>query len=144
MNKKKQKEPIIIYDDYDCQEWDFEWVKSYLVDLLQKNYCVLAGSAGTWRGNCDGGDVIETYDRLTDIWNNGSGSLQIMDDNGELIFKYIHHDGTDMWHLRKLTDGGVRKYEKLLERSTPLRDIVDTLMNSKHLSKKINMAKNWG
>lgn len=153
MNKKKQKEPIIIYDEYneyDCeydeeeQSMIFQKVTDYLENLLEKDYCVLAGSVGTWRGNCDGGEVIETYDTLTLIWRRDSGYLQILDDNGELKFKYIHHDGTDMWWLRRLTDAGVRKHEKLLERSRPKREIVDTLINSNHLSKKINLLKNWG
>lgn len=140
MNKKKQKEPIIIYDEYQ-DEYEFQEVKNFLVNLCEKNYCVLSGSAGTWRGNCDGGAVIESYDRLSDIWNSGYGDLQILDDNGELIFKYIHHDGTDVWHLRRLTDAGVRKFEKLEYNSRPTREIVDTLMNSSHLSKKIRIMK---
>lgn len=160
MNKKKQKEPIIVYDsfnEYDYEEqydeyeqyeeeqsWIFHKVMSYIKNLFEKNLFVLAGSVVTWRGVIDGGDILETYDRLTLIWCNRSGDLQILDDNGELIFKFTDHDGTSIFHIRRLTDAGVRKYEKLLKRSRPKREFVEILMNSNHLSKKINLLKNVG
>lgn len=67
---------------------------------------LLKGYAGTWRGQQDGGSIIENWNTLAKAWANGDYGLKIYDEGGKFVIEETHHDGTNHWEVKKLTKKG--------------------------------------
>ena len=76
---------------------------------------VLRGTCGLWYGTCNAGTIIEKYSDLSKSFGNYD-YIKIYDEmqGGHGIFTYVgyHHDGTNRFQVRKLTDKGLRYLEK--------------------------------
>lgn len=76
---------------------------------------VLRGTCGLWYGTSEAGAIIEQYSDLSKSFGNYD-YIKIYDEmqGGHRIFTYVgyHHDGTNRFQVRKLTDKGLRYLEK--------------------------------
>lgn len=69
---------------------------------------ILYGSAGLWNGRRAGGFIFYNYDGLQKAWSvNYTHETRIYEDkNGVFSIDIYHHDGTNCWEVRKLTEKG--------------------------------------
>ena len=84
---------------------DWQYVKDELSSMFQTHCYLLTGYCGTWRGNLDGGKFIHS---INDLMNAIShlDDIRITDHNGHFIIEGSHHDGSDRYELKRLTNKG--------------------------------------
>lgn len=73
---------------------------------------ILQGYTGLWTGRARGGFIFKTFDEMflkatvdCDFWH-------FYDANGHFFLKCSHHDGSNIYEIRKLTEKGIAYYEK--------------------------------
>ena len=99
------------------EEWrqeqiDIEWeaVKAELDNLFDNKTVMFVGTVGRWNGTYAGGKVGDFWDlfnkAMTDCWY-----LTLEDIKGHLYLTCSHHDGTNKFEIKVLTDKGKQYYE---------------------------------
>lgn len=74
---------------------------------------ILQGSFGTWRGREAGGFTFCSFKELERTWSgNYQKTVKIFDKNGEFNISISHHDGTNHFIVRELTEKGVKYLER--------------------------------
>lgn len=71
---------------------------------------LLVGTLGLWYGKCRGGYIFHTYDEFLkclkdcDYW-------EVVDDKGHLYVNGSHHDGTNHYEIKRVSDFGYEWYD---------------------------------
>ncbi len=95
-------------DDSNTSDWEF--FINDLERLLSTHYCLLTGTFGSWRGPMQGGKFISKISDFTSCIEH-LDYLEIYEENGHLFIQGCHHDGSDSYELRVLTDKGYKLAE---------------------------------
>lgn len=94
-------ETIYLYDE---DTWKFE--KEKLVEFFSGGTWIIRGVVGRWDGAYPAGtiftDFMEMYDKATE----DCGYVHVYDKNGHLYLQCSHHDGTNLYEIKKLTAKG--------------------------------------
>lgn len=115
LEEYKEKEEITNDDiwneiyEQDASNWEDE--KARLVDFFDGSTWILQGYAGCWDGRHKGGYVFTDFE---DMWYKATEDCDyyhIYDKNGHLFLQCSHHDGTNLYEIKKVTEKG----EKYLE-----------------------------
>lgn len=69
---------------------------------------LVCGDVGRWNGSRSAGKVIDV-DELYKCWTD-CDYISIYDEDGHLFIKASHHDGTNFWEVKILTETGCDKY----------------------------------
>lgn len=93
----------------DALQWDA--IKTELSAFFEGKTVIFFGSCGRWDGRHDGGRVGDFWD-LWDIAVKDCDYISITDDNGALFLKCSHHDGTNHYQIKELTQAGVDYYNR--------------------------------
>lgn len=99
-----------VYDEISFQHesW-WEDASDELKQFMKENGPMLVvGSLGLWYGNCRGGKLCEDFRDLSGAWED-CGYIKIWDENGHLYIMCSHHDGTNSYECKLLTEKG-RQY----------------------------------
>lgn len=133
-------------DEYELREFMDEMNSEYLYDEQtnieshekwhgEKYYVVLA-DLGLWDGRQDGGRVFKG------LWNAISACFEdfneIYQDGMLLKVKAIHHDGTNHFEIRELTQKGLEYYERNNGVKSD-RHVHDRLFNNTHFSNHVKL-----
>lgn len=124
----------VLYNEiYECMNytWDDEW--SMVKDFFEGKTILVCGQVGTWRGNMDAGKVI-SIDELYKCWNN-CDYLEIYDEGGHFYIRAAHHDGTNYYEVKLLTEKGVEYYDNWENSYTDRRseqEIHEVLFGNSH------------
>lgn len=70
---------------------------------------LLVGTLGLWYGKCRGGYIFNTYDEFLDCLKD-CGYWEVIDDNGHLYVNGSHHDGTNCYEIKRVSDFGYEWY----------------------------------
>ena len=70
---------------------------------------LLVGTLGLWDGKCKGGYIFNTYDEFLDCLKD-CGYWEIVDDKGHLYVKGSHHDGTNHYEIKRVSNFGYEWY----------------------------------
>ena len=130
------KEKIILYSDEDYDEFGYEDFINDLKEVKTDTCYLMTGSLGLWYGRVAGGKFIFNLEDLTSAFYDYN---EVYEENGELKVKAIHHDGSNYFTLRELTQKGYAYAE--------LRDFDDNrvlhehLLNTKGYTRKVNLTK---
>ena len=84
-------------------EWDD--MKDILRSAFRKGHYIMTGTCGRWDGRYDAGNFIndfEDFQRFISHLDN----IKITDVNGHFIVEGYHHDGSDRYELKRLTNKG--------------------------------------
>lgn len=101
----KQKE-IIIYDsNNEASEYDWDDFKYDFSKLLKQDSYIITGYFGSWRGNLASGTFIHDINDLINVLQH-LDYIQIKDSNGHLMVTGSHHDGSDNYEIKRLTNKG--------------------------------------
>lgn len=101
---------------------------------------ILRGTCGLWYGRVEGGKIINSYDELSEAWQKND-EFKIYDKNGLFSIKSIHHDGTNLWTVKELTEKG-KKYLSRHEGEVPDRILHEKLFSSPY-SRNIHFADTY-
>lgn len=133
----------MIWDEIYFQDrinWDDEherlksWINGY--------YFMIRGYVGRWDGSHSAGHVFTDFDEMfyhaikdCDYW-------EFWDENGHLYFKCSHHDGTNLFEIKRLNDKALSFLEKWEYGDDPRteKEIHDIIWNSNFMSKLPHFA----
>lgn len=98
---------IVFYDDTQEQQDEIIWqdISYELKREFEKNYYLLVGTCGRWDGKAKGGKFISSYADFQSAIAH-LDYIKIYELNGHLYIDGYHHDGSDFYELKKLTDKG--------------------------------------
>lgn len=122
-------------------EIDFEDFSCELEKCVNNtlNTMLLFGSVGTWRGRFAAGTIIDRYNDLVKAWKN-CDNLTVTDKGGRLYINASHHDGTNTYELRELTDKGM-DYLHRHECDMNEEELHRTLYSNSNYSRNFNYRK---
>ena len=90
------------------QYWDD--VKYELEKFFDKGIAwLLTGSIGTWNGRFNGGFIFNTFDEFTRCFTN-CDYIKITDNKGHFEIECSHHDGTNFYKVKRVSDFGYEYY----------------------------------
>ena len=113
---------------YQQDTFAFEDFSNEMREFISWGTFILQGTCGTWRGNFKGGFVCGSFNELSKAWR-GCETIEVYDENGHLYIDCSHHDGSDSYEVRMLTEKGIA----FMERNEGLmsdEDLHDKLMRS--------------
>lgn len=140
--------------DYIREDLTFEWddcVEPYLKKRFASGKFLLVGSAGRWNGTFAGGKVLDGFDEVEKAWTHRDYmDIEMYDlcKGGHYEFHVLgkHHDGTDHWAIKELTDRGVEYFEKWESNWDDKRteeEVHQILWNNSHYTKNIEFTKRY-
>lgn len=98
------------------EEVSWDYFRSDFENFINGKTLLATGSVGTWRGRLNGGIFIESlsdfYKLITDC-----DYVKIYDKNGHLYIESSHHDGTNYYELKEVTELGMKHYENWREKN---------------------------
>lgn len=130
----------------DEESWWWQDMLGEVKRLFGGRDFIACGSVGRWCCVSAGG-VVWNGDDFRD-WLNVAGSdciyFEILVEDGILKVKCTHHDGTNYWEIKPLTEKGVSAWEDW-ENSVRFNNLTEQemhekLFNSKHYSQRLKVA----
>lgn len=116
-----------------CEDDWCYYVRPGLENYFSSNPCIVTGSVGLWDGRHRGGLVIQDIRDFDRLITDCDYVELIKDDDGHLNMRASHHDGTNYYEIKRLTDAG---YEYYCENNYILsrEELCETLFNNEMYS----------
>lgn len=132
---EQELDQFIDDENYTCLECEKGEIDYYERKHGYKHYIVLA-DLGLWNGRFDGGKIIrglcksisECFEDYNEIYQEGK----------RLKVKAIHHDGTNYFQIRELTDRGL-EYMRRNEYHLSDRELHQRLFKDSHYSHEVSL-----
>ena len=101
----------MIYEEmYHLEELYWDDISYELKRFFDKgNAWLLVGTLGLWYGKCKGGFVFKTFEEFCKCFED-CGYVEITDDKGHLKVKCSHHDGTNYFEVKHISDFGMEYF----------------------------------
>lgn len=133
-----------VWDEiYELDKMDWEDFTYMFEDFFNNGTFVLQGTIGCWYGTCYGGYVFDTFSGLCRCFDSYD-YVEIYDMNGHLYVDCSHHDGSNHYEVRILTERG-REYANRHEYDMEERELHTRLMQKSYYSVLPHVAhKVWG
>lgn len=96
------------------KEEDWNEMMSYLKSVEKYHKWVMLGTAGTWQGSINGGQIYENIDKAISSIIKDCDYVKVWSENGHLYVQASHHDGTHNVELKLITDKGWEIYDNWL------------------------------
>ena len=120
---------------------DWENAKSELKKVFGDRKVIAAGNAGTWQGTFEAAKIFDNVERALSAITKDCDYIKIESWNGHVKVTASHHDGTNCFGLKVLTEKGETLYENwdfsYRTRFANLTEyqILDKIWNSSNYSK---------
>jgi hypothetical protein len=132
---------------WENEQMNWDDFKGELNTFMEKNKngWITLGTVGTWQGPKAGGAVVFDVEKLSKIWN-GCDYVKVIDKGGHLHFECSHHDGTNYYELKRLSEKGYNYWDKMYnDLFVDPREVHATIFKSNFLSGLPHFAKIvWG
>ena len=92
------------------QAYYFDDEKDMMQDFFDGKMLIVCGSVGRWTGKFAAGKVI-TFDDIWKCWEN-CDYISIYHEGGHFYIRSSHHDGTNLFEVKILTDKGAEIYDR--------------------------------
>lgn len=102
-------EEIYFYDEVN---WSEELER--LQEFFDGSRWLAMGTVGLWTGRHAAGDVFDCFDDFFHQAARDCSHWKIWDENGHLYFQASHHDGTNCFEIKRLTERGADVLENWL------------------------------
>ena len=89
------------WDDFSCELKGF---------FDKGDAWLLTGSIGRWDGNYRGGYIFNTFEEFCKCLKD-CDYIEITDNKGHLEIKCSHHDGTNFYEIKRVSDFGYEWYD---------------------------------
>lgn len=96
-------EEIAVQDEFNWSDEKYELEK-----FFDPGYWILQGSFGLWWGRPRGGFIFDSFKEMAKAWND-CDYIRLYDENGHFYIDAAHHDGTNHYEVKRLTEKG-REY----------------------------------
>lgn len=109
--------------------WDI--LTDELENFFGHDTYILRGTVGTWMGRREAGVVSNNFMGVIYKAINNCDYIKITDVNGHLYLECTHHDGTNCYEIKKLTDKGIDylfNYENNWDETRSLQYVHDKIM----------------
>lgn len=73
---------------------------------------ILQGNVGRWNGAFRGGFIFDNFMEMFYKAAKDCDYIKFYDINGHFYFMCSHHDGTNLFEIKKVTDAGIAYYER--------------------------------
>ena len=114
MNEELTREDItteMIYDEwYDQEKIWFEDEFSSLIEFFKDKKIICFGSVGRWNGTFRGGEIFESFEDAYCRMTKDCDYVKIYEEDGHLYIQCSHHDGTNNFEIKVLTEKGEDYY----------------------------------
>lgn len=98
-----------IWDEiYELDSDRWENVKEELTKYFSKGAWIIQGTVERWSGRKAGGKIFYDFNTLFNTVTKDCDYVKIWDENGHLYLKCSHHDGTNMFEIKRVTNSGLR------------------------------------
>lgn len=98
-------EKYIMSEIYEQSIDEWEVFVDDLESFVENEHFILTGYCDTWHGKLPCGTFINSFDELLDAISSYD-DIRVTDRNGHLIIECSHHDGTNRYELKRLTNKG--------------------------------------
>ena len=92
---------------YFQDELNWEAEKEMLNNFFEGATWILQGYSGRWNGRCKGGYIFTDFEDMFYKAVKDCDYIHIFDENGHLFLKCSHHDGTNIYEIKKMTQQGI-------------------------------------
>ena len=93
---------------YNQDEYDWIGIKDDLERFFNgESTWILQGTCECWDGNHKAGMIFEDFEEMLNKAAKDCDYIHLYDKNGHLYLKCSHHDGTNYYEIKKVTDRGV-------------------------------------
>lgn len=102
----------MIYDTmYELERMYWDDISYELKRFFDKGDAwLLTGSIGRWDGNYRGGYIFNTFEEFCKCFED-CAYIEIVDNKGHLEIKCSHHDGTNFYEVKRVSDFGCEWYD---------------------------------
>ena len=102
----------MIYNEmYELERMYWDDISYELKHFFDKgNAWLLTGSIGRWDGNYRGGYIFNTFEEFCDCLKD-CDYIEIVDNKGHLEVKCSHHDDTNFYEVKRVSDFGCEWYD---------------------------------
>lgn len=108
------------------------------------DYFLITGSVGRWNGRFRGGKVISSLDELINCFCE-CDYITITDENGHFYIEASHHDGTNYYEVKRITEAGLEYMQRYEDRCNwgeyDEEFLHDKLFNNSHYTHLPRYAK---
>lgn len=99
-----QEELWDIIHSLDEDAWEIE--KENLEKFFSEGTWILRGTVSRWDGTYPAGTIFTDFMDMFSKATEDCDYIHIYDENGHLYLKCSHHDGTNLYEIKKLTEKG--------------------------------------
>lgn len=92
------------------QQLNFDDEMEMMKSFFEGKTLLVCGNVGRWNGSFPAGKVIE-FDELCNCWND-CDYIKIYDENGHFFIQASHHDGTNVFEVKILTEKGADIWDR--------------------------------
>ena len=115
------------------EETNWGYFKNELEHFLEGSSWLIYGSCGLWTGRHAAGKVVNTLSEMSTAWNS-CDYIKFTDDDGHLFLKCSHHDGTNCFEIKRITNKGLQFLEAHDWDDMPLKEMHEKIFNSNFYS----------
>ena len=102
---------MLIDERYHLEEIYWDDISYELKHFFDKgNAWLLTGSIGRWDGNYRGGYIFNTFEEFCKCLKD-CDYIEITDNKGHFEVKCSHHDGTNFYEVKRVSDFGCEWYD---------------------------------
>ena len=122
---------------------DWEDFMASFEEFIGNNKFLIRGTVERWDGPAEGGFIFDTFSELSQAWTD-CNYVKVWDENGHLYIECSHHNGSNSYEVRQLTERG-EDYVSEHEYDMYPRELHDKLWDNNFLCKLPHYAnKVWG
>ena len=93
--------------ELDKENWEIE--KERLVEFFDDGSSwILRGTIGLWYGNVEAGTVFTDFEKMFKTAMDDCDYCEFYDENGHLYLRCAHHDGTNLYEIKRVTEKGIQ------------------------------------
>lgn len=96
----------------DCSQSEWDEISHDLDNFFKQGHAYICkGQVGRWTGRHDGGFLFHSFDELRKAWRDCDILRLSEDKRGRFFIDCAHHDGSNHYEVRRLTERGERYNE---------------------------------
>lgn len=114
----------------DCRNMEWEDAEGCLKDFFDNEIFLCRGTVGRWNGDFDAGNIVYSFDELADAWRD-CDYIKLYDINGHFYIEATHHDGTNCFEVKKVTEAGAEYIDNHYWNYSD-RELHERLFNNSH------------
>lgn len=104
-NGKEPNDNEVFEEMYMLQDFDWECFQDEFKYFMKGKIFILQGNIGRWNGRHRGGFTFDSFRELSKAWKD-CDYIKVYDENGHLYIECSHHDGSNFYEIRELTERG--------------------------------------